>query len=88
MRISPPQVPKSGEPVKLLVTPVLDVAHKHQFTKEETTSIENKTLAGPTYTVGVEKEHKFNMMDSSQKPVPVDHGKEIKYPVMETSHDR
>merc|ERR1719481_292730 len=66
------EVPKAAETAQTLKGPVLDVSHSHGFTKEETQGFDYKTLQGPKLTVGVESSHKFNMMDSSQKPVGVE----------------
>merc|ERR1719495_2019363 len=81
------EVPKAGEKVQKLTGPVLDVKHSHGYTKEETQSFDYKTLAGPTFTVGVEAAHKFNMMDSTHKPVAPEPETPQMYPVLGSSHD-
>jgi len=45
------EIPKAGEKVSSLSGPVREVDHAHHYTKEDVTSIENKTLLGPTYTL-------------------------------------
>merc|ERR1719462_667700 len=80
------EVPKAGEKVSTLTGPVLDTAHHHTFTKEETKSYDVKTLTGPVQSVGVEASHKFNMMESHAKPVDAPAGKEQMYPVMASDH--
>merc|ERR1719397_124816 len=80
------EVPKAGEKVSTLTGPVLDTAHHHAFTKEETKSYDVKTLTGPVQSVGVEASHKFNMMESQAKPVDAPAGKEQMYPVMASDH--
>ena len=80
------EIPKSGEKVNTMTGPVLDVQHSHHFSKQETTVVENKSLQGPTYNVGVESKHGFNLMNSNQKPVAVNFAAEQKYPIMESSH--
>merc|ERR1719342_1123920 len=81
------EVPKANEKQQKLTGPVLDVGHSHTFTKEETQKFENKTLMGPTFNVGVESTHKFNMMDSAQKPVTAEPDVPQMYPVLGSSHD-
>lgn len=81
------EVPKPTEKIEKLTGPVLDVAHSHAFKKEETQSFDYKTLKAPAFTVGVEAGHKFNMMESSQKPVAPEQETTQKYPVLASSHE-
>ena len=80
-------VPKSGEKIEKLTGPVLEVSHSHSFKAAEAQKFDYKTLNSPAFTVGVEAGHKFNVIESAQKPVdPVVPG-EQKFPIMNVSHD-
>ena len=81
------EVPKSGEKVEKLTGPVLEVSHSHQFKAAEAQKFDYKTLQSPAFTVGVEAGHKFNVIESAQKPVANAVPGEQKFPIMDVSHD-
>ena len=81
------EVPKSGEKIAKLTGPVLEVAHSHSFKAAEAQKFDYKTLQSPAFTVGVEAGHKFNVIESAQKPVATNLPGDQKFPVMDVSHD-
>ena len=81
------EVPKAGEKVAKLTGPVLEVSHSHSFKAAEAQKFDYKTLQSPAFTVGVEAGHKFNVIESAQKPVANSLPGDQKFPVMDVSHD-
>ena len=81
------EVPKSGDKIEKLTGPVLEVSHSHSFKAAEAQKFDYKTLNNPAFTVGVEAGHKFNVIESAQKPVSTEVKGEQKYPILDSSHD-